>query len=72
MNPENPQRDPWHPPLPETVPPPTVWPATLSLGACFLAWGVVTSWLISAVGAVLFILGCAGWVSDLRRDANRP
>jgi hypothetical protein len=55
-----------HAPLPETLPKPTVWPAVLALGACFLAWGILTSWLFSAAGFVLFVTGCAGWVAELR------
>lgn len=56
----------WHAPLPESLPKPTVWPAVLALGACFLAWGILSSWLVSAAGGVLFAAGCAGWIADLR------
>jgi len=55
-------------PLPERLPPPTVWPATLALGATLLAFGVVTSWIMSAVGLGLFLLGAGGWFEDLRHD----
>ncbi len=57
--------------LPERLPEPTLWPAVLALGSCFLAWGILTSWLMSAAGAVLFIMGCAGWVGDLRGVKNK-
>ena len=57
----------WHAPLPERLPKPTMWPAVLALGACFLAWGIVTSWFISAAGFVLFSAGCAGWITELRK-----
>ncbi|HEY9773491.1 MAG TPA: hypothetical protein V6C81_06750 [Planktothrix sp.] len=55
-------------PLPEYIPPPTVWPVTLALGTTLLAFGIVTSWEISAVGLAVFLLGAAGWFGDLRHD----
>jgi hypothetical protein len=54
--------------LPETLPPPTVWPATLSLGVTLMAFGVVTSWLMSATGLILTVFGTVGWIEDLRND----
>jgi hypothetical protein len=38
----------------------------LALGITFLAWGIVTSLLISAVGLILFALALAGWIGELR------
>jgi len=58
----------WHAPLPERIPEPTVWPLVLALGTALLAWGVVTSWLISLLGLLLFIVGTGGWIADMRHD----
>jgi hypothetical protein len=58
----------WRPPLPETLPKPTVQPAVLAFGACLLALGVVTSWIISGVGIVMFAIGIAGWIAEMRRE----
>ncbi|MGH9553150.1 MAG: hypothetical protein ACRD3W_27470 [Terriglobales bacterium] len=55
-------------PLPERLPRPTVWPATLALGSTLLAFGVVTSWIISLAGLGLFLLGAGGWFEELRND----
>ena len=49
-----------------SLPQPTYWPAVLALGITFLAWGLVTSLVISGVGLVLFALALAGWIGDLR------
>ena len=54
--------------LPEKLPLPTVWPATLSLGVTLMAFGVVTSWIMSLTGLILFLFGAGGWVEDLRHD----
>ena len=58
----------WQPPLPETLPKPTVWPAVLGLGSCLLAWGLVSSWVLSALGALLFLLGAGGWIWRMRDE----
>jgi hypothetical protein len=61
----------WHPPLPERLPEPTVWPAVLAFGACLAAWGVVTSWVISVVGLVLFWAGVTGWIARMRHERGK-
>lgn len=58
----------WHPPLPERLPEPTVWPLVLAFGATLMAWGVVTSWIISVVGLLLFAAGAGGWISRMRHE----
>jgi hypothetical protein len=63
-----PDRSGWPAPLPERLPEPTVWPAVLAFGACLAAWGVVTSWVISIVGLVLFSAGIAGWIARMRHE----
>ncbi len=56
----------WRHPDHSELPQPTYWPAVLALGITFLAWGIVTSLVISAVGLVLFALALAGWIGELR------
>jgi hypothetical protein len=50
----------------EPLPRPTYWPAVLALGIVFLAWGIVTSFLISAVGGILLVIALVGWIGELR------
>ena len=47
------------------LPAPTFWPAAMALAITFLAWGFATTWLISAVGLVLFVVALAGWIGDM-------
>jgi len=54
--------------LPEKLPPPTVWPITISFGVTLLAFGVLTSPLMGVTGLIMFLYGAAGWVEDLRND----
>ncbi len=56
----------WHEPLPARLPRPTPVPAVAALGACLLAFGVETSWVVSAVGLAVFAAGIAGWVGEMR------
>ena len=58
----------WSIPKPAIIPPPTYWPFVLSLGATLLGLGVLTSNIISAMGAVLFILASIKWVGELSSE----
>jgi hypothetical protein len=58
----------WHPPLPARLPRPTASPALVALGACFLAWGVVTSWVFSVAGLAMLASGIGGWIREMRHD----
>jgi hypothetical protein len=43
----------------------------VAFGACLLAWGVVTSWIISGVGLIAFVIGIRGWIVELRDEQQR-
>lgn len=61
------ERDP-RKPKPVEIPEPTYWPFLLAFGTTFLVWGIVTSWIISAVGLIVFIIALAGWITDLYHE----
>ncbi len=53
--------------LPTTpLPRPTYWPVVLAVGVMFLAWGIVTTIIISIIGVALLALGLGGWIGELR------
>ena len=58
----------WSRARPEHIPRPTYWPAVLAFGLTFALWGIITTWIISAVGLVLVALSVAGWIGDLRHE----
>lgn len=74
MNPAEPPTSPAQPPpgwtkLPvEHLPAPTSWPAGLALGITFLFWGLITSWVVLAVGGGLFTVSLIGWINDIRHE----
>lgn len=47
------------------LPAPTAWPLTMALGLTLLGAGLVTSWAISLLGAVLMIRSSVGWFRDV-------
>ncbi len=58
----------WNIPKPGVIPPPTYWPFVLSLGATLMGFGVLTSYLISLAGLVLFVLAIVKWVGEMCRE----
>ena len=55
----------------EHLPRPTFRPAGLALAITFVFWGLVSSWVILAVGAALFVAALAGWIADIRHEHQR-
>jgi hypothetical protein len=40
------------------------------MGTAFLFWGLITSWVIIAVGIVLFTASLAGWIYEILRERS--
>src|SRR5882762_3247282 len=47
------------------MPAPTPWPIVLAFGLALLFAGLVTSWSVSFLGAILAVSGCIGWFCDV-------
>lgn len=56
----------WSRPRPEHVPRPTYWPLVLAFGLTFFFWGFISTWIISAIGLVVFGVALTGWIGELR------
>ena len=55
--------------LPDTpLPRPTYFPAGVAMGAAFLFWGLITTWVVLLVGLALFGAALAGWITELRHE----
>lgn len=50
------------------LPRPTSWPVALAFAITLLAWGLVTTWIISAVGLALLAVSIAGWIGELLHE----
>ena len=60
----------WEPLPPEALPRPNFFPAGLAMGTTFIFWGLITSWVIIAVGIALFTASLAGWIYEILRERN--
>ncbi len=47
------------------LPVPTVWPLVLALGVSLMIAGMVTHWVISALGAILAVRSAVGWFFEV-------
>jgi hypothetical protein len=64
----NRQDEGWTVPQPEILPRPTWWPAVFALGSILVLWGLITTLIITGVGAILFLASAAGWIRELRHE----
>ncbi|MEO7314372.1 MAG: hypothetical protein ABIW47_04240 [Ginsengibacter sp.] len=53
---------------PEVLPKPTYWPFFLALGLMFMGWGLLTTWIISVAGFIVFIISLIGWINIIRHE----
>lgn len=58
----------WTVPEHMELPEPTYWPAVMALGIAFMAWGLITTLLISLVGLLLLALALVGWIGDIHNE----
>jgi len=61
----------WTVPQPETIPDPTAAPAAVALGVTLVAFGGLTSWIPSAVGAVVTVAALVRWFMEMHDAAER-
>src|SRR5215831_10243716 len=47
------------------LPAPTAWPVVLAFGVALLFAGLLTSGIVSTLGAILAVSGCVGWFRQL-------
>jgi hypothetical protein len=38
------------------------------MGVAFLFWGLITTWVVLAVGVALFGAALAGWITEIRHE----
>jgi hypothetical protein len=58
----------WAKPMPQKTPAPTFWPISLAMSIIFILWGIISTWVISVVGLILFGISIRGWVKDLLNE----
>jgi hypothetical protein len=58
----------WVKPIPQKTLVPTFWPISLAMSIIFILWGIISTWVISMVGLILFGISVRGWVMDLLNE----
>lgn len=53
---------------PEKLPQPTYWPFFVAMGLLFMAWGLLTVWIITVAGLLVFVIALAAWINILRHE----
>ena len=53
---------------PEQLPKPTYWPFFLAFGTVLLFWGILTSWIITGIGFILFSVALSGWIIEIYKE----
>ena len=56
---------------PSKLPQPTYWPFFMALGVVCMFWGILTTWIISGIGLVIFCTALAGWITDLYKEITK-
>ena len=58
-------RNDWVAPPEQKIPQPTYAPAAMALGVAFVFFGIVTSYLFCAAGAVIMALALTRWIGAM-------
>jgi hypothetical protein len=58
----------WTEARPQHLPRPTYWPFFMAMGLAFLAWGLLSGWMISGIGVVVMSVALMGWITELRHE----
>lgn len=53
---------------PEELPKPTYWPFFSAFGVVLMFWGILTSWIITGIGFILFGVALTGWIVDVYKE----
>jgi hypothetical protein len=60
----------WNEARPEHLPRPTAYPALFAFGVTLLAWGLVSSFLLVAIGGAVLFYALLHWIGEMRHDGT--
>ncbi|HUY97697.1 MAG TPA: cytochrome c oxidase subunit 4 [Verrucomicrobiae bacterium] len=50
------------------LPPPSYWPIALAVGIAMALIGVITDYIVVAIGLLVTLVSLAGWIRDARGE----
>jgi len=53
---------------PEKPPRSTLWPAAVAFGVTLMAWGIISSLLVTVFGLAVFAVAMTGWIKEIRHE----
>ena len=53
---------------PEILPEPTYMPFVLAVSILFLAWGLLSTWIISTAGVIGICISIYGWIKAMLNE----
>ena len=56
---------PLRPAQPDVMPEPTYWPIFTAFGTLLVFWGLISSLIMTAVGAVILVISISGWINNI-------
>ncbi len=64
--------DPQTPPVGEEIhlPGPTIIPFVCAIGITLIVIGTTITWILTIIGAIIFLITALMWVRDTRRDVD--
>lgn len=54
----------------ERLPAPTASPVLFAFGVTLLAWGIVSSFVVSLVGVAVVVVSLLHWIGEIAHDAE--
>jgi hypothetical protein len=43
----------------------------LALGVVLIFWGILTSWIITGIGFILFGIAITGWIMEIYKELSK-
>jgi hypothetical protein len=65
-----PDSDDWQAPPAMIIPRATAWPLATAFGVTLILLGLVTVWLVSIAGAIVFGLAIVYWMGEMLREGR--
>ena len=65
QSPTQPAGPDWNTPKPDVLVRPTWSPAALAMGITLIGWGLITSFIVLAMGLAIFVFALATWIKEI-------
>jgi hypothetical protein len=71
MEPAKKNMNDWDEASPQQLPRPTYFPFFFALSLLFVAWGLISLWVLALAGAIGMIASLGGWIGDMLAENKK-